>query len=71
MGEPIERDTIGGIAVPAERLWGAQTERSRRNFRISGQRMPSEVARAPAYVEKAAARMDSVLIRPLRSGRGR
>ena len=55
MAERIERDTIGEIAVPAERLWGAQTERSRRNFRISGERMPSEVVRALAYVKKAAA----------------
>ena len=55
MSERIERDTIGEIAVPAERLWGAQTERSRRNFRISGERMPSEVVRALAYVKKAAA----------------
>ena len=55
MAERIERDTIGEIAVPAERLWGAQTERSRRNFRISGERMPVEVVRALAYVKKAAA----------------
>ena len=55
MAERIERDTIGEIAVPAERLWGGQTERSRRNFRISGERMPSEVVRALAYVKKAAA----------------
>ena len=55
MAERIERDTIGEIAVPAERLWGAQTERSRRNFRISEERMPSEVVRALAYVKKAAA----------------
>ena len=55
MAERIERDTIGEIAVPAERLWGAQTERSRRNFRISGERMPTEVVRALAFVKKAAA----------------
>lgn len=55
MAERIERDTIGEIAVPAERLWGAQTERSRRNFRISGERMPVDVVRALAYVKKAAA----------------
>lgn len=55
MAERIERDTIGEIGVPAERLWGAQTERSRRNFRISGERMPVEVVQALAYVKKAAA----------------
>ena len=71
MSERIERDTIGEIAVPAERLWGAQTERSRRNFRISGERMLSEAVPAPAYVKKAVARIDSALIRPPRSGRGR
>ena len=51
----IERDTLGEIAVPAERLYGAQTERSRRNFRISGERMPTGIIRALALVKKAAA----------------
>ncbi len=54
-GERIERDTLGEVAVAAERLFGAQTERSRRNFRISGERMPREVIEALAYVKKAAA----------------
>jgi fumarate hydratase class II len=35
----IETDTFGPIEVPADRLWGAQTERSRRNFRIGEERM--------------------------------
>ncbi len=51
----IERDTIGEVEVPAERLYGAQTERSRRNFRISGERMPAEQIGALAFVKKAAA----------------
>ena len=51
----IERDTLGEVEVPAARLYGAQTERSRRNFRISGERMPAEVIRALAFVKKAAA----------------
>ena len=36
----IETDTFGPIEVPADRYWGAQTERSRRNFRIGEERMP-------------------------------
>ena len=51
----IERDTLGEVAVPAERLYGAQTERSRRNFRISGERMPVGIIHALALVKKAAA----------------
>ena len=39
-GKRTEKDSFGPIEVPAERLWGAQTERSRRFFRISGERMP-------------------------------
>ena len=39
----IEKDTFGPIEVPAERLWGAQTQRSLENFRISGERMPAEL----------------------------
>ena len=51
----IEKDTLGEVAVPAERLYGAQTERSRQNFRISGERMPREIVAALALVKKAAA----------------
>ena len=51
----LERDSFGEIEVPADRLWGAQTERSRRLFRISGERMPIEVIRALALVKRAAA----------------
>ena len=51
----IEKDTLGEVAVPAERLYGAQTERSRQNFRISGERMPREIVSALALVKKAAA----------------
>src|SRR5512145_1556309 len=50
-----EKDSFGTIEVPAERLWGAQTERSRRFFRISGERMPLAVIHALAQVKKAAA----------------
>jgi fumarate hydratase, class II len=50
-----ERDTLGPVVVPADRLWGAQTERSRANFRISGERVPMALVRALALVKKATA----------------
>jgi fumarate hydratase, class II len=50
-----EKDSFGDIPVPAARLWGAQTERSRRFFRISGERMPLAVIYALAQIKKAAA----------------
>jgi fumarate hydratase class II len=50
-----EKDTMGEVRVPADKYWGAQTERSRQNFRIGGQRMPLEVIRAFAVLKKAAA----------------
>jgi len=51
----IERDTMGEVRVPADRLWGAQTGRSLANFRIGTERMPLELIRALALVKKAAA----------------
>ena len=54
-GTRIEKDSFGPIEVPADRLWGAQTERSRRFFRISAERMPLGVIYALAHVKKAAA----------------
>ena len=51
----IEKDTFGPIEVPAERLWGAQTQRSRQNFAISTERMPVALIHALALVKKAAA----------------
>ena len=50
-----EKDSWGAIEVEVERLWGAQTERSRQNFRISGERMPRELVHALVLVKKAAA----------------
>jgi fumarate hydratase class II len=50
-----ETDTFGPIEVPAERYWGAQTERSRHNFRIGNERMPEPIIRALAIVKLAAA----------------
>jgi fumarate hydratase class II len=49
-----ERDTFGPIEVPADRLWGAQTQRSLHHFKISGERMPRDLIRALALVKKAA-----------------
>jgi len=54
-GTRIERDSLGNIAVPAERLWGAQTQRSLENFRISGERMPMELIRALVLVKRCCA----------------
>ncbi len=50
----IEHDSMGDVHVPADRYWGAQTERSRANFRI-GERMPTEIVRAFGYLKKACA----------------
>jgi len=50
-----ETDTFGPIAVADDRLWGAQTERSRNNFRIGAERMPQPLIRALAIVKLAAA----------------
>ena len=53
----IEKDTMGDVKVPADKYWGAQTERSRNNFKIGGERhqMPLEVVYGFAYLKKAAA----------------
>src|SRR5436190_4097006 len=51
----IERDTFGPIEVPADRLWGAQTERSRRNFPIGEERMPEPIIQALGLIKGAAA----------------
>jgi fumarate hydratase class II len=50
-----EHDSFGAIAVPADRLWGAQTQRSLQYFDISGERMPPELIRALALVKRASA----------------
>src|SRR5215475_15087727 len=60
-GTRSEKDSFGPIDVPAERLWGAQTERSRRFFRISSERMPLAVVYALARVKKAAAGVNADL----------
>ena len=58
----IEKDTLGEVQVPAESLWGAQTERSRNNFKIGPPAsMPLEIVRAFATLKKAAARTNAEL----------
>ncbi len=57
----IEDDTMGQIAVPADRLWGAQTQRSLENFRIGAEKMPTGVIRALAIVKRSAARVNARL----------
>ncbi|WP_342506853.1 class II fumarate hydratase [Sporosarcina sp. FSL K6-2383] len=51
----IEHDTFGEIKVPADKLWGAQTQRSKQNFKIGEERMPIGVVRAFAHLKKSAA----------------
>lgn len=53
----VEHDTMGEVNVPAEKYWGAQTERSRNNFKIGDykQKMPLEIVYGFAYLKKAAA----------------
>jgi fumarate hydratase class II len=57
----IESDSLGPVEVPAERLWGAQTERARKNFRISGERMPAELISSLALVKKVAVEVNREL----------
>jgi fumarate hydratase class II len=54
----VETDSFGPIEVPADRYWGAQTERSRRNFRIGEERMPLPLVRALALIKRAAAEVN-------------
>ncbi|WMI67193.1 class II fumarate hydratase [Mangrovimonas sp. YM274] len=56
MNYRIEKDTMGEVKVPADKLWGAQTERSRNNFKIGAPAsMPLEIVYGFAYLKKAAA----------------
>ncbi len=55
MSYRIEKDTMGEVQVPADKYWGAQTQRSIQNFKIGGQKMPIEVIKAFGYLKKAAA----------------
>ena len=57
----MESDTFGPIAVPADRYWGAQTERSRHNFKIGDERLPRPVIRALAIIKRASAEVNQRL----------
>jgi fumarate hydratase class II len=56
-----ERDTFGPIDVPADKLWGAQTQRSLLNFDISGERQPHEIIHALAQIKRSSARVNHAL----------
>ena len=57
----IERDSMGELQVPADALWGAQTQRAVQNFQISGLTMPREFIRALGLIKEAAARVNKDL----------
>jgi fumarate hydratase class II len=62
MNYRIEKDTMGEVQVPADKYWGAQTERSRNNFKIGPEAsMPHEIIYAFAYLKKAAAMANNEL----------
>ena len=52
-----EHDSMGEVQVPAEKYWGAQTQRSFENFKIGTEKMPSEIIRAFAILKKPAYRL--------------
>ena len=57
-----ERDSMGEISVPADKYWGAQTQRSLENFKIGTEKMPSEIIKAFGIIKLAAARVNSRLV---------
>ena len=61
MATRIEKDTFGPIEVPADKLWGAQTQRSLTNFKISTEKMPPALIKALAQVKRAAAKVNQDL----------
>ncbi len=61
MGNRQEKDSLGVVDVPSDKYWGAQTERSKRNFPIGKEKMPLEVIYALALIKKAAAIVNTEL----------
>ena len=59
MNTRMEHDTMGAVAVPTDRHWGAQTQRSLENFRIGGQRQPREIITAFDYLKEACAKANA------------
>ena len=58
----IEHDSMGEVSVPINKYWGAQTERSRQNFKIGTDKMPKEIIDAFGVLKLAAARANSILV---------
>ena len=58
----IEHDSMGEIRVPADKFWGAQTQRSYQNFKIGTEKMPLPVIHALALIKKAAAAVNAELL---------
>ena len=61
MDHRIEKDTMGEVKVPADRLWGAQTQRSLQNFCIGQERMRRPMIRAMGLIKQATARVNAEL----------
>jgi fumarate hydratase class II len=57
----IEKDTMGDVKVAADKMWGAQTQRSLQNFKIGGERFPRELIRALGLLKKSAALVNTKL----------
>ena len=57
----IEKDTMGDVPVPADKFWGAQTQRSTQNFKIGGDRFPREMIKALGVLKKCAAMTNNKL----------
>lgn len=57
----IEKDTLGEVKVPADKYWGAQTQRSKQNFPIGKEKMPVEIIKAFAILKKSTAKANSEL----------
>ena len=55
----IETDSLGGIEVMSEALWGAQTQRSLQNFAISDERIPLEIIQALAWIKRSCATVNA------------
>lgn len=61
MNMRIEKDTMGEIEVPADKYWGAQTQRSKQNFKIGGELMPVDVIKGFAILKRSAAKVNQLL----------
>ena len=56
-----EKDSLGEVKVPCDKYYGAQTERSRNNFKFDGERMPLDIIHAFGIIKEAAARANAAL----------